>query len=73
MRLAFGLMLLLLGSTLSGQPSQPIYPRDFAVRGCNVTDGREPSHPDEHCANCDWIRTDEGWIVSCSDRSAESR
>jgi hypothetical protein len=45
MRLAFGLMLLLLGSTLSGQPSQPIYPRDFAVRGCNVTDGREPLAP----------------------------
>ena len=66
MRLAFGLMLLLLGSAVNGQPSRPPYPNDFEVRGCSALDGRDPSHPSVVCKRCDWIRTDDGWIVSCS-------
>ena len=62
MRIALVLLLLVLVSTIEGQPS---YPREFDVRGCSVTDGRDASHPDQHCTKCDWIRTDDGWIVSC--------
>jgi hypothetical protein len=65
MHIAFALLVLLLGSTVAGQPARPMYPSDFEVRGCSTIDGRDQAHPDQHCANCTWIRTDDGWMVSC--------
>jgi hypothetical protein len=62
MRITVFLLLLVLASTISGQPT---YPREFDVRGCSVIDGHNAEHPDQHCTKCNWIRTDDGWMVSC--------
>lgn len=61
MRIAIALSILLLASTISGQPP---YPQEFEVRRCATIDGRDPACPDVARKNCMWIRTDDGWMVS---------
>jgi len=66
MRILVGLLILFAGLAATSRPTvKPPYPQEFEARGCASFDGRTGT---VMCKACAWIRTSDGWIVSCEAR-----